>query len=267
MNISKELQTLIDAALEDGKLSEKEKQVLYKRAEKDGLDLDEFELYLDSLFYKNKKTSKNKSALLSNVADKSGLFKETKGVGGFAKKGCLIYVYGLIAVSIIAGIYSLYVTSASKLKYDCSTVDDCLTIYQFEGARYVSEGSSDLKKIIISEAAFLIENDEFDRALKVLFEGKSNFESYGSYNEYYETEYTILNSIVDKLLFKDNYDDALKWANKACNNCNLKGQTKQDVIDYYGIGKEGENRKIEDLWDENETMDMVLLRKIENARK
>jgi hypothetical protein len=50
----------------------------------------------------------------------------------------------------------------------------------------------------------------------------------------------------------------------ACNICNLKGQTKQDVISYYEIGKEGENRKSEDLWDENETMDKVLLRKIKN---
>jgi hypothetical protein len=52
MNISEELHKLIEAALVDGKLSEKEKQVLFKRAEKDGLDLDEFELYINSLFWR-----------------------------------------------------------------------------------------------------------------------------------------------------------------------------------------------------------------------
>ena len=58
MNISEDLQKLIDASLADGKISSKEKQILISRAESDGLNKDEFELYLDSLAHSAKKDSK-----------------------------------------------------------------------------------------------------------------------------------------------------------------------------------------------------------------
>ena len=41
-----QLEELIDAALEDGVLTEKEKQVLFKKAQSMGIDLDEFEMVL-----------------------------------------------------------------------------------------------------------------------------------------------------------------------------------------------------------------------------
>lgn len=43
-----ELEQLIDAALADGVLTEKEKQVLFKKAQTFGIDLDEFEMVLDA---------------------------------------------------------------------------------------------------------------------------------------------------------------------------------------------------------------------------
>lgn len=45
---SKELEELIDAALADGVLTEKKKQILFKRAKAQGIDLDEFEMVLDA---------------------------------------------------------------------------------------------------------------------------------------------------------------------------------------------------------------------------
>lgn len=45
---SKELEELIDAALADGVLTEKEKQILLKKAKAQGIDLDEFEMVLDA---------------------------------------------------------------------------------------------------------------------------------------------------------------------------------------------------------------------------
>ena len=43
-----QIEALISAALADGKLTEKEKQILFKRAQAQGIDLDEFEMVLDS---------------------------------------------------------------------------------------------------------------------------------------------------------------------------------------------------------------------------
>ncbi len=55
---NKELEKLIEMALMDGELTEKEKQILFKKAEKFGVDLDEFEMVLDAkLFEKQKKVS------------------------------------------------------------------------------------------------------------------------------------------------------------------------------------------------------------------
>ena len=39
---SEELENLIEAALADGELTEKEKQILFKKAQGYGIDLDEF---------------------------------------------------------------------------------------------------------------------------------------------------------------------------------------------------------------------------------
>ena len=52
---NEQLENLIEMALMDGELTEKEKQVLFKKAEGLGVDLDEFEMVLEArLFAKNK---------------------------------------------------------------------------------------------------------------------------------------------------------------------------------------------------------------------
>ena len=48
---SEKIEALINAALADGELTEKEKRILFKRAEEEGIDLDEFEMVLDARLY------------------------------------------------------------------------------------------------------------------------------------------------------------------------------------------------------------------------
>ena len=43
---NEQIENLINLALADGELSEKEKQILFKKAEAAGIDLDEFEMVL-----------------------------------------------------------------------------------------------------------------------------------------------------------------------------------------------------------------------------
>ena len=52
---SKELEELIDAALADGVLTEKERAVLFKRAAAEGVDLDEFEVVVEGRLAKMKR--------------------------------------------------------------------------------------------------------------------------------------------------------------------------------------------------------------------
>ena len=49
------LEKLIDVALADGELTEKEKQVLFRRAESMGVDLDEFEMVLEARLFEKKR--------------------------------------------------------------------------------------------------------------------------------------------------------------------------------------------------------------------
>lgn len=56
------LENLIEMALADGELTEKEKQVLFKKAEAQGIDLDEFEMVLDAKLFEKQKSIKTNSA-------------------------------------------------------------------------------------------------------------------------------------------------------------------------------------------------------------
>ena len=52
---NEQLEQLIDAALADGVLTEKEKQILFKKAQTFDVDLDEFEMVLDARLVKLQK--------------------------------------------------------------------------------------------------------------------------------------------------------------------------------------------------------------------
>lgn len=55
---SKELESLIEAALADGILEDHEKAALVKRAKKEGVDLDELEIYIQSIMQKRQQNQK-----------------------------------------------------------------------------------------------------------------------------------------------------------------------------------------------------------------
>jgi hypothetical protein len=68
----KDIENLIDLALVDGQISEKEKQVLFKKAQDLGIDLDEFELILNGkIQLKNKENNQQ-------AAPSSGKFGDVK---------------------------------------------------------------------------------------------------------------------------------------------------------------------------------------------
>ena len=60
---SEELEKLIKAALTDGVLTEKERQILFKRAKAEGIDLDEFEMLLDARLVELQKEERAKAAM------------------------------------------------------------------------------------------------------------------------------------------------------------------------------------------------------------
>lgn len=77
---NEKIEALIKAALADGELTEKEKQILFKRAEAEGIDLDEFEMVLDARLYERKKSSNSQSLNTSGgiAAPSSNKFGDIK---------------------------------------------------------------------------------------------------------------------------------------------------------------------------------------------
>lgn len=68
----KELETLISAALADGVLTEKEKQVLFRKAQSMGIDLDEFEIVLNARLLQVQKEEKEKASKTAPKSTKLG---------------------------------------------------------------------------------------------------------------------------------------------------------------------------------------------------
>lgn len=81
---NEELETLIDAALADGVLTEKEKQILFKKAQKMGVDLDEFEMVLDARLVKLKKAEKAKES--APKSNKLGDVKKCPNCGAVVQR-------------------------------------------------------------------------------------------------------------------------------------------------------------------------------------
>ena len=60
---SKEMEELIKATLEDGVLTDQEKAVLIKRAQKEGIDVDELDVYIQSLLQKRHRSEAENDAI------------------------------------------------------------------------------------------------------------------------------------------------------------------------------------------------------------
>ena len=84
---SEKIENLINFALSDGELTEKEKQILFKKAEEEGIDLDEFEMVLDAKLHDKQQSMKApvtpapvapSSSAPSSSAPKSDKFGDVK---------------------------------------------------------------------------------------------------------------------------------------------------------------------------------------------
>lgn len=82
---NEQLEQLIDAALADGVLTEKEKQILFKKAQAMGVDLDEFEMVLDARLVKLKKAEEEKAASSAPKSDKYGDVKKCPACGAIVQ--------------------------------------------------------------------------------------------------------------------------------------------------------------------------------------
>ncbi len=77
------IEKLIEMALMDGELSEKEKQILFKKAEAAGIDLDEFEMVLQAKLFEKQKS--NTPVTAAPKSDKLGDVKKCPACGAISQ--------------------------------------------------------------------------------------------------------------------------------------------------------------------------------------
>ncbi|MCQ2326130.1 MAG: hypothetical protein MJZ71_01050 [Bacteroidales bacterium] len=82
---SEQMEQLISAALADGVLTEKEKQILFKKAESLGIDLDEFEMVLDARLVELAKAEKAKAEASAPKSKKLGDIKKCPACGAIVQ--------------------------------------------------------------------------------------------------------------------------------------------------------------------------------------
>ena len=78
---SEKIEALINAALADGVLTEKEKQILFKKAQEEGIDLDEFEMVLDGRLVELQKRAKEEAKKSAPKSDKFGDVRKCPACG------------------------------------------------------------------------------------------------------------------------------------------------------------------------------------------
>ena len=196
MELSKDLENLISAALVDKKITSKDKEILTKKAVAEGIDKDEFWLYLDSIVYslKEDKSSSSESILGKVVYHRKAGFKDqivhpglTKVFDGGPVKYQKVPVNELkirLWHVLFSGILILSLTLTGIYWPYALTVDEALNAYDFEAAREAAADewcNNDWKtvgnpsgircprtveyvKIITQEVMYMTDNNQFGKA-------------------------------------------------------------------------------------------------------
>lgn len=197
MNISESLRSLIESSKIDGKLSEKEKEVIINKAENEGHNRDEFEIYLDGQFQLIKSESVFKKIF-------KWIFKNKK-------TSSIIFVGLLFSVFIFS-----YQTTAEKR--GCENVDDCIAKNKFDEAKLYNHDASQRttwnvifgggwnhdkdennKKIIKSQVNYFIINKACQQAYVLIAD--YNF-AYGENHVHYQynLEANWFNELLEELI-------------------------------------------------------------------
>lgn len=82
---NEQIEQLISAALADGVLTEKEKQILFKKAQSMGIDLDEFEMVLDARLVELAKAEQAKAEVSAPKSNKLGDVKKCPACGAMVQ--------------------------------------------------------------------------------------------------------------------------------------------------------------------------------------
>ena len=136
---SKELEDLINYAISDGEIDKKEKQLIYKKAIEDGVDLDELEIYLKYKMYGQTSKDlepKQKKNFAQNVKNKNHSKQ---------KKNNSLNIFSL---NILPAIISVFLSLIVFFYFDNLIVSIFLSfltfIFSFSIVKFIFDGTKSL---------------------------------------------------------------------------------------------------------------------------
>ena len=117
--------------------------------------------------------------------------------------------------------------SCTTTESGCGSIDECLSSYDFEGARKLIGDDLDsemyIKKITISESKFWADKGEIDRALTIVDESWGIDDYFWSEADWQQWRYNIIDKGVSSCCEKGNYKQAKIYALKAADDINVDG--------------------------------------------
>ena len=146
-------------------------------------------------------------------------------------------------------------------KYKCISCEDCLSKYEFEGARaYLA--LSDWREanfrqeitVLTAESNYWVKQKDYERALNIVDE----FHNEMAEREKQKIKHDILSKIIDDFISLKDYEKAKLFALKASDNINLGGENKSENPSAWDEESELKNWK---------SQQKDLLDKIKNAEK
>jgi hypothetical protein len=140
----------------------------------------------------------------------------------------LIYFIGVIVLFSSCGQSE---EEKLKEKYKCSSCEDCLTKYEFEGARaylaladWREANFREEIAVLTAEANYWVKEKDYERAIDIVEE----FHLDGFEEEKQKVKFNVLSSIIDDYIYLKDFDNAKIYALKSSDDINLSGESKSE---------------------------------------
>jgi hypothetical protein len=185
-----EIENLINIALVDGELTEKEKQILFKKAESAGIDLDEFEMLLNARVFEKQQELNRSTPATAAAAPKSDKFGDIK------------------KCPACGGMLQSFQTKCDDCGHEFRNIDavgSAQKLFDLLQAATIrnSQGISDLEKQKAQRLDALSQKHNSDGTLVKLFAGKSRAETQDEEREDLIREINKDREKVEKSLFQE----------------------------------------------------------------
>ena len=166
-----------------------------------------------------------------------------------------------ITAIILLLIFSCSEESKLNEKYDCIGVDDCLSKFEFEGARAFAGLPYDVRNfserdahddswrnILVSESNYWVKNGDFKKAIEILDADKGNYKIANNFHEtgFNKTKYDLISKIIEELLDNNEFDEARKWVLK-CPDAAISGFLNEINKKNEGAMRDVLNKKIDEF--------------------